>query len=90
MTTYHAMIGSIGYLHVEADNDDQAHAKFAVMLDHRGGGLYQRWRDSGMRVAEFKLGLLTREETKSGNHQRLHSGNHGADRGVTQAAHRQH
>jgi hypothetical protein len=84
------MIGPLSYLNVEADNDDQARAKFAVMLDHRGGGLYQRWRDSGMRVAEFKRGLLTREETKSGNHQRLHSGNHGADRGITQAAYRQH
>ena len=66
MTTYHAMIGRLSYLHVEADNDDQARAKFAVMLDHRGGGLYQRWRDSGMRVAEFKLGLLTREEARNG------------------------
>lgn len=63
---YHAMIGSVGYLDCEADNDDQARAKFAVMLDHRGGGLYRRWRDSGMRVAEFKRGLLsTREETRN-------------------------
>ena len=51
MTTYHAMIGPLSYLHVEADNDDQARAKFAVMLDQRGGGLYRRWRDAGMRVA---------------------------------------
>jgi hypothetical protein len=51
MTTYHAMIGNVGYLDCEADNDDQARAKFAVMLDHRGGGLYQRWRDAGMRVS---------------------------------------
>ena len=72
MTTYHAMIGNVGYLDCEADNDDQARAKFSVMLDQRGGGIYRRWRDSGMRVAEFKRGLLTREETKSGNHQRLH------------------
>jgi hypothetical protein len=60
MTTYHAMIGSVGYLDCEADNDDQARAKFAVILDQRGGGLYQRWRDSGMRVVEFKRGLLTK------------------------------
>jgi len=66
MATYHAMIGSVGYLDCEADNDDQARAKFAVILDHRGGGLYQRWRDSGMRVAEFKRGLLTREESRNG------------------------
>jgi hypothetical protein len=45
------MIGPLSYLHVEADNDDQARAKFAVMLDQRGGGLYRRWRDAGMRVA---------------------------------------
>jgi hypothetical protein len=63
---YHAMIGPLSYLNVEADNDDQARAKFSVMLDQRGGGLYQRWRDSGMRVAEFKRGLLTREETRNG------------------------
>lgn len=56
---YHAMIGPVGYLDCEADNEDQARAKFAVMLDHRGGGLYRRWRDSGMAVAEFKRGLLT-------------------------------
>jgi len=57
---YHAMIGCVGYLDCEADNDDQARAKFAVMLDQRGGGLYQRWRDAGMRVAEFKRGLLAK------------------------------
>ena len=67
MTTYHAMIGPVGYLDCEADNEDQARAKFAVMLDHRGGGLYRRWRDAGMVVAEFKRGLLTtREESTNG------------------------
>ena len=59
MTTYHAMIGSIGYLHVEADNEDQARAKFAVMLDQRGGGLYRRWRDSGMRVSAEQRNTVT-------------------------------
>ena len=59
MTTYHAMIGTLSYLNVEADNDDQARAKFAVMLDHRGGGLYQRWRDSGMRVVGDKRNTTT-------------------------------
>jgi hypothetical protein len=60
------MIGPLSYLHVEADNDDQARAKFAVILDHRGGGVYRRWRDSGMMVAVFKRGLLTREEKRNG------------------------
>ena len=59
MTTYHAMIGRLSYLHVEADNDDQARAKFAVMLDQRGGGLYRRWRDAGMRVAAEQRNTVT-------------------------------
>jgi hypothetical protein len=59
MTTYHAMIGNVGYLDCEADNDDQARAKFAVMLDHRGGGLYQRWRDAGMRVSAEQRNTVT-------------------------------
>jgi hypothetical protein len=53
------MIGRLSYLHVEADNDDQARAKFAVMLDHRGGGLYQRWRDAGMRVSAEQRNTVT-------------------------------
>ena len=59
MTTYHAMIGPLSYLNVEADNDDQARAKFAVILDQRGGGLYRRWRDAGMRVAAEQRNTVT-------------------------------
>lgn len=51
---YHAMIGGQSYLDVDADNDDQARARFAVMLHHRGEGVYKRWRDAGMRVAVMR------------------------------------
>jgi hypothetical protein len=59
------MIGKIGYLSCEAKNDDEARAIFAVQLHHRGDGLYRRWRDAGMRIAQFKRGI-TREEIGHG------------------------
>lgn len=56
MLTYYAMIGNIGYVAVEAATDDEAREKAALALKHRGGenGIYQRWRQSGMRVATMR------------------------------------
>lgn len=66
MVTYYAMIGDIGYMKTEAENDDKARAWFAVHMHHRGEGLYYRWLESGMRVAIFKRGISTKEETQNG------------------------
>lgn len=80
MVTYYAMIGDIGYMKTEADNDDKARAWFAIHMHHRGEGLYRRWIEDGMRVAVFKRGLKsTREVTRSGNYKRLYHGYLGAN-----------
>jgi hypothetical protein len=65
METYHAIIGNIGYMKTEAENDDLARAWFAVHMHHQGEGLYHRWRDSGMRVSIFKRGLIANDERKN-------------------------
>ena len=59
---YHAMIGSIGYVAVEADNDDEARERAALALKHRGGedGLYKRWKAYGMRVATMRREVFRR------------------------------
>lgn len=62
--TYHAMIGNIGYMRHKAQNDDEARAWFAIQMHHRGAGLYERWRDNGMRVAVFKRGVSIKPERR--------------------------
>lgn len=76
---YYAMIGAIGYHSVEADDDDQARDKIRVQLCHRGDGIYSRWCRFGMRVATFKRGIFTKERSKNGHHERVCSGDFGAN-----------
>jgi len=62
---YQAMIGPIGYLETRADNEDEARVNFSIQLHHRGAGIYERWRDSGMAVKIFK-NPPTKEERGNG------------------------
>ena len=74
---FHAVVNGIPYLEVSARNDDEARRRVIERCRKESAdGFCKRWKSSGMAVMAKQS---TREEKKSGNHQRLHSRYHVAN-----------